>query len=78
MVDCIARIRVDVLKIWNFNDPLEVSCALTYWGKQKIDIRYKILSGDGFLEGMIKLVEPLSDEVIRNQPERWVALQRRE
>ena len=27
LVDCIARIRVDVLKIWNFNDPLEVSCV---------------------------------------------------
>ena len=36
----------------------------------------KILSGEEFLEGMIKLVEPLSDEVIRNQPERWVALQK--
>ena len=25
MVDCIARIHDDILKIWNFNDPLKVS-----------------------------------------------------
>jgi hypothetical protein len=36
LVDCIARIRVDVLKIWNFNDPLEVSFILTYWGNKHL------------------------------------------
>jgi len=49
LVDCIARIRDDIFKIWNFNDP------------------QKVLSGEQFLNGMIKLVEPLSEEVIRNQ-----------
>jgi len=49
LVDCIARIRDDVFKIWNFNDPR------------------KVLSGEEFLNGMIGLVEPLSEEVIRNQ-----------
>jgi len=58
----IARIHDDILKIWNFDDPL------------------KLLSGEGFFKGMIRLVEPLFNEVIqvRNylQAERWVALQR--
>jgi hypothetical protein len=40
----------------------------------------QLLSGERFLEGMIRLVEPLSGEV-RNQPqversERWVASQK--
>jgi hypothetical protein len=39
----------------------------------------QLLSKEEFLEGMIGLVVPLSDEVIRNQPqaELWVALQKR-
>ena len=38
-----------------------------------IDIIFQILSGEEFFKGMMKLVEPLSAEVIRNQP--WVELE---
>ena len=31
LVDCIERIHDDILKVWNFNDPLKVSAYLTSW-----------------------------------------------
>ena len=78
MVDCIGRIHDDVLKIWNFNDPRRVSLYWHIEGAMKTltFVSLKILYGEGFLDGMIRLVEPLSDEVIQNQTDRWVALQK--
>ena len=77
LVDCIARIRDDILKIWNFYDPLKVS---VYWypGKRSFKIILQVLSGEEFSKRMLELVEPLaavSDEVIQNQG--WVASQMR-
>jgi hypothetical protein len=50
-------------------------------GKQTLMFILQLLSKEEFLEGMVELVEPLSDEAIRNLPQaqRWVtvALQKR-
>ena len=74
LVDCIARIHDDVVKIWNFNDPSKVSVN-RHPGKRTLTFVIQVLSGEDFFKWMIELVEPLSDGVIRN--ELWVALQKR-
>ena len=50
LVDCIARIRVDVLKIWNFNDPLEVSCV---FDERTTDIKLTFIHQDTFWRGIL-------------------------
>ena len=52
---------------------IQGQCVLTS-RETNIDIHFQVLSGEEFLNGMIRLVEPLSDEVTRNQ--RWVTLQK--
>ena len=78
LVDCIARIHDDGLKIWNFNDPFKVSVSWYYWRpirKRTSTFILQILSGEEFFKVMMELLEPLSEEVIRHH--RWVALQTR-
>ena len=72
LIDCIARIHDDILKIWNFYDPLKVSMHWHPW-KRTLTFIFQVLSGEEFLKRMTGLVEPLAAVSIPNQ--RWVAFQ---
>ena len=60
-IGIIARIHDDVLKVWNFNDPLQVSPVKVLTCETTLTPTLQLLSGAEFWKGMTGLVEPLRD-----------------
>lgn len=69
LIECMWRIYDDILKVWNFDDPLKVCmvyCPLprTHHGRP---LYFQLLSGDYMFPKMIKVVKDLASNAGSDQ-----------
>lgn len=57
LLDCLSRIHLDIIEIWNFHDPEKVSSKFQL-PHSSFHHLFKLLSGTYFREEMVKLIEP--------------------
>jgi len=70
LIQCIARIHDDIIKVWNFNDPLKVSVDCSSFKMIIHDRALQLLSKEEeFFGQMVRLVQPVfQDQAIQGTP----------